>query len=212
MAQYIDPSRITVVKDSDGRSQSTLNQLFSKNDNDYYSSKSGDLNKTKTVSIYFKLDKPTYVSQIDIASPKGSHTPTRFYLYATDENFSNSVSLGYFTRSSSKEGAYTQHFIDKDKIKKYQYFRLYLYEATHGTKDWYMQYYVKAKLYGESSMPKYIMKNVNGDYFYAQDNTIVTIAREDITEDILMDDVNNVTKENLELVKDKFKVLRILVP
>ena len=191
----IDYHRITVDKDSDGKDQSYLDKVFNTDITGYYTSDSGSRKATKSVSIYFRLDKPMYISSFDF-----------------DSSVASSDGSGYQMQLYGR-GPVTYN-IDKTKIKKYQYFAL---SVSQGCDDSYYKNtaYVKVKhvrLYAEDSMPKYILKDSNENYYCKVKDDMIAYNKDNIVEDNLMDDINTITKDNLGLMNGNYRVLRILVP
>lgn len=215
----IDYHRITVDKDSDGKDQSYLDKVFNTDITGYYTSDSGSRKATKSVSIYFRLDKPMYISSFDfdssVASSDGSGYQMYLYAYSNENYNSGYVNLGgcSVTDWSVGRGPVTYN-IDKTKIKKYQYFAL---SVSQGCDDSYYKNtaYVKVKhvrLYAEDSMPKYILKDSNENYYCKVKDDMIAYNKDNIVEDNLMDDINTITKDNLGLMNGNYRVLRILVP
>lgn len=222
MGKYIDPSRVTVIKDSDGTAQSKLDLIFNSGQDiysKYYYSSNAETQRSKQISIYFKTDKPVYLSSFDYDMRTSINTGISVYLYGygTDDTFSNSnyTGIGSYSITSrvGSENDYTYKYnIRKDYIQRHQYFKLTITQDAFKNYGSYVHVSIfKISLYGEPFIPKYILKDSTNGYYYTKDNNVF-MQKEDITEDKLMDDINEMTKENLELINGPYRALRILVP
>ena len=208
----IDPSRFIFDKTKNGTLTNSKIGDFSKlMSKDYLSEEFTKSDTSYVMDIYFTTDTPIYATGIELLSlSEGDiNRGVKYILFqGFGENFKN-VLFGSAVYCDTTTGLGT-YMVPTDKIQKTKYFRIRIAEPMTGTQpfrykiDW-------LKIYGENAIPKYLLKDSTNGYYYTKDNTVF-MQKEDITEDKLMGDINEMTKDNLELINGAYKVLRIMVP
>lgn len=214
MSQLIEPSHITVLKDTDNISQDILDTLISDNIEEFYTS--GYSKVSHNVHIYLKLDKPMYITKIEIYCPDIMPKLKTFYLSGSqNESFDTVTEIISGTREST-DAVYVPFETEENKIKKFQYYDLYFtsaYKPASAGSQYYVKYRAKIKIHGTYTIPGYLIKDTKENKYYTQkDNDIVMVSKDKLTEDSLMIDISEISKDNLDLINNPYRVLRILVP
>lgn len=205
--KLIDSSNISIVTGSGGY---YLENIFTGQDPIYFSGNSNG----RTVHIYFSTKNPVKLSKICIESYKIDNNRCPIYAFSLsvseDETYTKTKVLYEGTREDVGQGIFTEHEIayDNNKIEIYKYYDLYLCAAYTSKAD-YGYSISQIKLY-EDNIPKYILKDINNNYYSKINDTgITSLGKEELTEDKLTSDLTNITKENLARITSSYKVIMV---